>query len=139
MRSRRGRLRTLVPLAALAVAVTAVAVGRRPKRHRRRSRSPRSTRSPPVLLDGAGTNFLGSEVEPWIEVNPTDPDNQIAVYQQDRYSNGGLWGVLVGAVTFDGGATWAQVPVPTETRCTEARSSERPTRGSPSPTARPTR
>ena len=36
--------------------------------------------------DGSGINFPGAEVEPWIEVNPTNPDNIVGVYQQDRYS-----------------------------------------------------
>jgi hypothetical protein len=53
-----------------------------------------------------GTNFLNSEVEPWVEVNPTDPDNVIAVWQQDRWSNGGARGLLTG-VSHDGGATWS--------------------------------
>ena len=53
----------------------------------------------------AGTNFLNSEVEPWVDVNPTDPDNIVAVWQQDRWSNGGARG-LVTAVSHDGGATW---------------------------------
>jgi hypothetical protein len=53
-----------------------------------------------------GTNFLNSEVEPWVEVNPTDPNNVIAVWQQDRWSNGGARG-LITAVTHDGGATWS--------------------------------
>jgi len=53
-----------------------------------------------------GTNFLNSEVEPWVEVNPTNPNNVIAVWQQDRWSNGGARG-LVTAVTHDGGATWS--------------------------------
>jgi len=53
-----------------------------------------------------GTNFLNSEVEPWVEVNPTDPNNVIAVWQQDRWSNGGARG-LVTAATHDGGATWS--------------------------------
>jgi BNR repeat-like domain len=52
-----------------------------------------------------GTNFLDSEVEPWVEVNPTDPMNVIAVWQQDRWSNGGARGLLT-AVTHDGGSTW---------------------------------
>ena len=67
--------------------------------------------------DGAGINFPGSEVEPWIDVNPTNSANRIAVYQQDRYSNGGSKGT-VAAATFNGGATWTQVAIPTETRCT---------------------
>jgi hypothetical protein len=52
-----------------------------------------------------GTNFLNSEVEPWVEVNPTNPNNLIAVWQQDRWSNGGARG-LVTAASYDGGATW---------------------------------
>ncbi|HEX4734172.1 MAG TPA: sialidase family protein [Thermoleophilaceae bacterium] len=37
----------------------------------------------------SGTNYPGTEVEPWIATNPADPGNSIAVWQQDRYSNGG--------------------------------------------------
>jgi len=54
---------------------------------------------------GPGTNFLNAEVEPWVEVNPTDPSNVIAVWQQDRWSNGGARGLLT-AFTHDGGVTW---------------------------------
>jgi hypothetical protein len=54
---------------------------------------------------GTGTNFLNSEVEPWMVVNPTDPDNLIAAWQQDRWDNGGSEG-LVTASSFDGGLTW---------------------------------
>jgi len=54
-----------------------------------------------------GTNVLNSEVEPWVDVNPQDPENIVAVYQQDRWSNGGAHG-LVNSVTHDGGTTWAQ-------------------------------
>jgi hypothetical protein len=45
-------------------------------------------------------------VEPWVDANPTDPNNLIAVWQQDRWSNGGARGLLT-ASTHDGGATWA--------------------------------
>jgi hypothetical protein len=57
-------------------------------------------------IAAGGTNFLNSEVEPWFEVNPADPDNAIAAWQQDRWSNGGARGLL-NAVTHDGGATWS--------------------------------
>jgi hypothetical protein len=67
--------------------------------------------------DGSGINFLGAEVEPWIEVNPTDLDNIVGFYQQDRYSNGGAKG-NVAAVSEDGGGSWTQVAVPNDTRCT---------------------
>jgi hypothetical protein len=56
-------------------------------------------------IAAGGVNFLNSEVEPWLEVNPADPMNAIAAWQQDRWSNGGARGLLT-AVTHDGGATW---------------------------------
>jgi hypothetical protein len=67
-------------------------------------------------LDGpqTGTLFEHSEVEPYVAVNPADPDgggpaqpgdNVIATWQQDRYSDGGSQG-LVTASSFDGGETW---------------------------------
>jgi hypothetical protein len=43
-------------------------------------------------LAAGRTNSLNSEVEPWMDANPTDPDNLIAVWQQDRWSNGGARG-----------------------------------------------
>lgn len=68
--------------------------------------------------DGSGVNFLNSEVEPWLEVNPTDPDNVVAYYQQDRYSNGGAKG-NVAAVSHDGGAAFTRSVPPQDTRCTD--------------------
>jgi hypothetical protein len=53
-----------------------------------------------------GTNYVNSEVEPWVAVNPTDASNIIAVWQQDRWSNGGARGLLT-AASHDGGGTWA--------------------------------
>jgi hypothetical protein len=67
--------------------------------------------------DGSGINFQGSQVEPFIDVNPVNPNNMISVYQQDRYSNGGSRGT-VASVTYDGGASWGQVVIPTDTVCT---------------------
>src|SRR5919201_6049769 len=55
---------------------------------------------------GSETNYPNSEVEPFVDVNPTDPDNIVGVYQQDRWSSGGAHG-LVAAVTHDGGQTWS--------------------------------
>ena len=51
------------------------------------------------------TNYVNAEVEPFIAVNPTNPNNVIAVYQQDRWSDGGARG-LITAVSHDGGTTW---------------------------------
>src|SRR3954452_25055050 len=36
-----------------------------------------------------GMNYPGTEVEPWLAVNPADDGNAIAVWQQDRFTNGG--------------------------------------------------
>src|SRR5207302_6886513 len=52
------------------------------------------------------TNYVNSELEPSVAVNPTDPSNVIGVYQQDRYTFGGARG-LAAAVSHDGGATWS--------------------------------
>jgi hypothetical protein len=49
--------------------------------------------------------YPNAEEEPWVDVNPKNPNNLIAVWQQDRWSDGGAHG-LVTAVTHDGGATW---------------------------------
>jgi hypothetical protein len=51
-------------------------------------------------------NWVNSELEPWVAVNPTDSSNIIGVYQQDRYTFGGARG-LGAAVSHDGGATWS--------------------------------
>jgi hypothetical protein len=60
-------------------------------------------------------NWVNSELEPWVAVNPTDPSNIIGVYQQDRYTFGGARG-LAASVTHDGGATW-NVTYPAFTAC----------------------
>src|SRR5436190_5971087 len=51
--------------------------------------------------------YPNAEEEPWVDVNPTNPHNLVAVWQQDRWSNGGAHG-LVTAVTHNGGATWTR-------------------------------
>jgi hypothetical protein len=53
--------------------------------------------------------LVDSEVEPYVDVNPKDPDNIVAIWQQDRWSNGGARGNVAG-VSMDGGATWQPVP-----------------------------
>jgi BNR repeat-like domain/RTX calcium-binding nonapeptide repeat (4 copies) len=65
----------------------------------------------------SGVNYLNSEVEPWLDVNPANESNLFASWQQDRWSNGGSRG-LAGAASFDGGATWsAPTPIPGTTLC----------------------
>src|SRR5829696_446511 len=67
--------------------------------------------------DNLGVVFPDSEVEPWVDVNPANPDNIVGFYQQDRYSNGGSKGD-VAAVSMDGGDTWTQTVPPQRARCT---------------------
>jgi hypothetical protein len=51
------------------------------------------------------TNFKDTEVEPLVAVNPTNPQNVIGVFQEDRWSDGGAHGLLA-AVSFNGGASY---------------------------------
>src|SRR2546427_4899822 len=51
------------------------------------------------------TLYPNAEEEPWVDVNPTNANNMIAVWQQDRWSNGGAHGLAAG-VTHDGGQSW---------------------------------
>ena len=59
----------------------------------------------------SGTVYLNAEVEPWLAVNPLNARNLIAVWQQDRWSNGGANGLLT-AASLDGGFSWTIVSVP---------------------------
>ncbi len=58
-------------------------------------------------VGGPGTNYPNSEVEPFVAVNPTNRNNIIGVFQQDRWDNGGAHGIIA-AVTHDGGQTWTE-------------------------------
>ncbi|MCC6196276.1 MAG: exo-alpha-sialidase, partial [Burkholderiales bacterium] len=58
-----------------------------------------------------GTVHVNAEVEPFIAVNPANPNNLIAVWQQDRWSNGGARGPGV-AYSLDGGGTWTRTSTP---------------------------
>jgi hypothetical protein len=70
------------------------------------------------VAEQSGTVFLNSEVEPWIDVNPTDTDNLVGIWQQDRWSNGGARGLVAG-VSQDGGAGWQEVVIPGITLCSD--------------------
>jgi hypothetical protein len=71
----------------------------------------------PGEVFGVGVNFVDSEVEPWVEVNPTDPHNIVGFWQQDRWSNGGARSNVAG-VSLDGGETFEIVVVPILSDCT---------------------
>src|SRR5947209_8055409 len=59
----------------------------------------------------SGTNFVNAEVEPWVAVNPTNANNVVGVWQQDRWSNGGAHGLVAGSSS-NGGQTWSETPLP---------------------------
>jgi hypothetical protein len=50
-------------------------------------------------------NYKDTEVEPLVAVNPTNQNNVIGVYQQDRWSDGGAHGLLA-ATSFTGGSSY---------------------------------
>src|SRR5918997_2716497 len=69
------------------------------------------------LAGQTGKNFLNSEVEPFVDVNPANGDNIIGAWQQDRWSNGGSRGNTVGA-SLDNGTSWRIVSRTKNSLCT---------------------
>jgi len=51
-------------------------------------------------------NNFGTEVEPHVVVDPSNPNVLVGAWQQDRWNDGGSRG-LVSGTSIDGGATWA--------------------------------
>ena len=124
MRIRRG----LITIATVAAGVLAIGGAGGPARAASAT-APSGTQGAPVAVSGStpfpgctaggtptSTVFPGAEVEPWIVVNPRDPRNVVAYYQQDRWNDGGARG-LVASVTRDDGAHWKQVAVPGLSQC----------------------
>ena len=72
---------------------------------------PRVSGASPFTADCNGPAFpisaayVNAEVEPYVAINPKNPNNLIAVYQEDRYPGDGANGVLA-AASFDGGRSW---------------------------------
>jgi hypothetical protein len=66
---------------------------------------------PPSCGGSGGTSYVNSEVEPHLAVNPRDANHLLAVWQQDRWSNGSARGLLA-ALSLDGGATWTVSQAP---------------------------
>lgn len=58
-----------------------------------------------------GTAYVNSEVEPYLAVNPLNPNRMVGVWQQDRWSNGSARG-LRSATSLDGGQTWTRRSLP---------------------------
>lgn len=74
---------------------------------------------PPCSTAGSppDTTWAGSEEEPWIAANPSDPTNLAVSWQQDRWQLYGGSPALLTASSTDGGASWSSVTLP-GTACT---------------------
>lgn len=62
-------------------------------------------------VTASGTLYASAEVEPFVAVDPLDPQTMVGVWQQDRWSNGSARG-LVSATTHDGGRSWRRTVQP---------------------------
>ena len=62
-----------------------------------------------------GTLYTNAEVEPHVAINPTNPNNLIGTWQQDRWSGGASQGIAVGT-SLDAGLTWTLGTLPVS-RC----------------------
>jgi len=61
--------------------------------------------------------FVNSEVEPHVMVDPSNRDIIIGAWQQDRWNNGGSEGNVT-ATSLDGGASWTINPLTKSSNCT---------------------
>jgi hypothetical protein len=61
--------------------------------------------------------FVNSEVEPHVMVDPSNPDIIIGAWQQDRWNNGGSEGNVT-ATSLDGGTSWTLNPLTKTSNCT---------------------
>lgn len=66
----------------------------------------------------AGLLYAGAEVEPHVAINPVNPLNLVAAWQQNRWSGGAAQG-LMAAYSLDGGLTWSRTS-PLVSRCNGA-------------------
>jgi hypothetical protein len=64
-----------------------------------------------------GSFYVGTAVEPYLAVDPTNASRMVGVWQQDRWRNGGARGIVAG-VSLDGGGSWQSVVIPGLTSCT---------------------
>src|SRR5947208_633116 len=61
--------------------------------------------------DGGSAAQPETETEPFLALDPENPKHLLAVYQEDRFEDGGCRD-LISAVSFDGGATWQETLLP---------------------------
>jgi hypothetical protein len=64
-----------------------------------------------------GTEFVHSEVEPFLAVDPSNPGVLIGAWQQDRWSNGGSEGNVT-ATSTNGGTGWSVNAQTKSSKCT---------------------
>ena len=76
--------------------------------------SPFAAGCPGATLDE--TRIAGAEIEPAITVNPADPRNIVATWQQDVGRNASRSDLI--GTSGDGGKTWKRVTIPGLSRCT---------------------
>jgi hypothetical protein len=58
-----------------------------------------------------GIVYPNTELEPWVQTNPANPDNMIGGFQQDRWSDGGARGLAAGW-SFNDGYKWGVTALP---------------------------
>ena len=115
-------MRRLLVLAAAAVVAT---VGATPAQAAPFTLGPTSTASGlspwapgcggPGEASAGSVVYQNAEVETHVAVNPTNPNNVVAFWQQDRWNDGGAHGNLAG-YSLNGGQTWA-FSAPAFSRC----------------------
>lgn len=114
---RRAPFASGVRLLALALAGTALATGTEAAAPKTVSGASPFPAGCGIPAQPSGTVYLNSEVEPSLASNPIDARNLIAVFQQDRWSNGGSRGNAFARST-NGGASWsASAGLPKLTLC----------------------
>jgi hypothetical protein len=64
----------------------------------------------------SGTLYPATSLETFLAVDPTNPNHLAGIWQQDRWDNGGSRGLVVG-ISFDGGQSWQDAPLPGVSLC----------------------
>ena len=61
-------------------------------------------------LTTSGRVTLDSQTEPMVSVNQSNRSNVVGIWQEDRWTSGGSRNLVIGT-SFDGGRTWANIPL----------------------------
>jgi hypothetical protein len=112
---KRVALPGLVIVTVVALAVPAQAAGLAAGTVRTSGPSP-FTPGCSAAVDATSVNYLNAEVEPFLAANPARPANLVAVWQQDRWNDGGANGLLARR-SVDGGRTWQDTVNPPFSHC----------------------